>query len=503
MSADSQVRVKVYQLDKDTNWTDRGTGFCTLEDCQGIPHLSVVAENGASQLLLDCVVQKGEVYQLQECRILVLQCASNSANQLDAPGWPAVHIATLIVWTEPSGEDMALSFQEQEGCQSILNQIHEFDRLLKEHTLDQSKQPVGIELPAPSMGNLDEVERTIIECNKTVALRDQLVLFITHESYLDQLRDLHETCEELEAVEELHTIYSIIRHILLLNDSSIFECIIRDDNIIGVAGMLEYDPLSPVKPGTYRDFLRYQSHFEEIVPFEDPEIEDRIHQSFRLQYLKDVVLAQMIDEGMLSAINAGLFYNHAQIANYIHHTPAFADKLFGIIRRHENPKKMHGVVQFVRQYFAMTKNFPVAYRLGLFRSLSQHGLFAVFEYTLQQGDRALRVVGADMLMSMLDQDRMLVRSYMLDQQSQAHKEPTLLELIIQGLQGDECPEIQHTCREAMRILLDTVGPPFESMDMSTDLMAGTMAEKETDGFLGMFYDTQAERLLAPLLRLTP
>ncbi|KAJ2305148.1 hypothetical protein IWW55_002081 [Coemansia sp. RSA 2706] len=34
MSADSQVRVKVYQLDKDTNWTDRGTGFCTLEDCQ-------------------------------------------------------------------------------------------------------------------------------------------------------------------------------------------------------------------------------------------------------------------------------------------------------------------------------------------------------------------------------------------------------------------------------------------------------------------------------------
>ncbi|KAJ2357952.1 Platinum sensitivity protein, partial [Coemansia sp. RSA 2611] len=323
MSADSQVRVKVYQLDKDTNWTDRGTGFCTLEDCQGIPHLSVVAENGASQLLLDCVVQKGEVYQLQECRILVLQCASNSANQLDAPGWPAVDIATLIVWTEPSGEDMALSFQEQEGCQSILNQIHEFDRLLKEHTLDQSKQPVGIELPAPSMGNLDEVERTIIECNKTVALRDQLVLFITHESYLDQLRDLHETCEELEAVEELHTIYSIIRHILLLNDSSIFECIIRDDNIIGVAGMLEYDPLSPVKPGTYRDFLRYQSHFEEIVPFEDPEIEDRIHQSFRLQYLKDVVLAQMIDEGMLSAINAGLFYNHAQIANYIHHTPAF------------------------------------------------------------------------------------------------------------------------------------------------------------------------------------
>ncbi|KAJ2477244.1 Platinum sensitivity protein [Coemansia sp. RSA 2131] len=92
--ADSQVRVRVYQLDEATTWSDKGVGFCTLEDCQGVLHLNVASEAEVNRLILDCVVQKGEVYQQQE--------------------------ATLIVWTEPTGEDFALSFEEQEGCQSIL-----------------------------------------------------------------------------------------------------------------------------------------------------------------------------------------------------------------------------------------------------------------------------------------------------------------------------------------------------------------------------------------------
>ncbi|KAJ2108721.1 Platinum sensitivity protein, partial [Coemansia sp. RSA 921] len=59
----------------------------------GVLHLNVASEAEVNRLILDCVVQKGEVYQQQE--------------------------ATLIVWTEPTGEDFALSFEEQEGCQSI------------------------------------------------------------------------------------------------------------------------------------------------------------------------------------------------------------------------------------------------------------------------------------------------------------------------------------------------------------------------------------------------
>ncbi|KAJ2149823.1 hypothetical protein GGH16_006558, partial [Coemansia sp. RSA 560] len=64
--ADSQVRVRVYQLDEAATWSDKGVGFCTLEDCQGVLHLNVASEAEVNRLILDCVVQKGEVYQQQE-----------------------------------------------------------------------------------------------------------------------------------------------------------------------------------------------------------------------------------------------------------------------------------------------------------------------------------------------------------------------------------------------------------------------------------------------------
>ncbi|KAJ2477245.1 Platinum sensitivity protein, partial [Coemansia sp. RSA 2131] len=210
----------------------------------------------------------------------------------------------------------------------------------------------------------------------------------------------------------------------------------------------------------------------------------------------------MQNDGTLSVINALIFFNHAQIANFIHHNQKFLDELFGIIRQHDNPEKMRDVVQFVRQFFTITKGLPVGYRLGLFRTLSQHGLFLVFEYALQQTDRSLRTTGADMLMSTLEQDRVLVRSYMLDQYRQQHERPTLLELISERLHDDPCLEIRHMCCEILRILLDTMGPPFESMDMSTEMMAGSVAEKETDDFLAMFYDNQARGLIAPLASIT-
>ncbi|KAJ2409734.1 Platinum sensitivity protein [Coemansia sp. RSA 2526] len=474
--ADSQVRVRVYQLDEAATWSDKGVGFCTLEDCQGVLHLNVASEAEVNRLILDCVVQKGEVYQQQE--------------------------ATLIVWTEPTGEDFALSFEEQEGCQSILSQITEFENAVKENALEQSPPPPEVRLPLPSMKTLPEIGQIILDYSQTAQQRDQLVAFITRDNYFDRLLDLHKMCEDLDILQMLFSIYNIVRHILLLNDSSIFECIVRDENIIGVVSMLEHDPHHHIEVGSYRNFLRSHSQFKEVVPFGNADIEGKVRQTFRLQYLKDVVLQHIIDDGTLSVINALIFFNHAQIANYIHHNQKFLDELFGIIRQHDDPEKMRDVVQFVRQFYTITKGLPVGYRLGLFRTLSQHGLFLVFEYALQQSDRSLRTTSADMLMSTLEQDRVLVRSYMLDQYRQQHDQPTLLELISERLHNDPCLEIRHMCCETLRILLDTMGPPFESMDMSTEMMAGSVAEKETDDFLAMFYDNQARGLIAPLASIT-
>ncbi|KAJ2807747.1 Platinum sensitivity protein [Coemansia guatemalensis] len=527
-SADSQVRVKVYQLEDGDTWTDRGIGFCTLEDYQGVLHLNVVSEGEINHLILDCIVQKGEVYQKQD--------------------------SALIVWTEPSGEDLALSFEEQEGCLSILNQITEFENAVKgkyaaslyaalcrlmsqclccrpprhitrfissaklslfghrlladlqntvENALNHSSPPQeDIGLPLPSMGTLSEIERIVREAGQSVYQRDKLVAFITGDGYLERLQDLHETCEELDATEELHTIYSIARQIILLNDSSVFECIIRDEHIIGIAGMLEYDPENPVEPGTFRSFLSDSSRFKEIVPIPDAEIRSKIHQTFRIQYLRDVVLPQIVDEGTLPVINALLFFNQAQIANYIHHNDEFLDELFAIVRKQGDSEKKRDVVLFVRQFCNMSKSLPITYRVGLYRTLCQHGLFSAFEYALQDGDQTLREIGVDVLLSVLEQDRALVRSYMLDQQRQECGGPTLLDIIVEGSRHHIGSAMQILCSDAIRALLDTLTPSFDSMGAPPDAAINNVVERETNAFLALFYDAYARDLMAPLFQIT-
>ncbi|KAJ2874217.1 Platinum sensitivity protein [Coemansia aciculifera] len=473
--ADSQVRVKVYYLEDGSNWADRGTGFCTLEDCQGELHLSVVSESEPNRAILDCVVQRGEVYQQQE--------------------------STLIVWTEPTGEDLALSFQEQEGCLSILSQIAEFENATNENALDRSPTTRDVVLPQPTMNSVGEIDRLISEASQSLFQRDRLVAFILKDTYLSQLQSLHEICEDLDTTEELHTLYSIARRIVLLNDSSIFEHIVRDENIVGFIGMLEHDPKHPVERGTYRDFIRSGSHYKEAVPIGDAATENKIHQNFRLQYLKDVVLPGILDDGTLPVVNALIFFNNAQITNYLQNNESLLKDLFETLHESSDVEKKRNVVLFVRQFSVMTKTLPAVYRVGLYRTLSQHGLFYVFEYALQEADQSLQVAAADVLLSVLEQDRALVRSYALAQMRQDREGATLFGLVIRGSKRAIGSEIQLLCCEILRILLDTMPPPADAFDMA-NIGVGGQANSESEDFLAMFYELYAHSTMECLLKVT-
>ncbi|KAI9706843.1 MAG: Platinum sensitivity protein [Bogoriella megaspora] len=85
-------RVKVYEL-RNNDWYDRGTGFCIGQMVNDEARIYVQSEEEPNRMLLETKIQKDDGYQKQQ--------------------------DTLIVWTEPNGVDMALSFQEAEGCGAI------------------------------------------------------------------------------------------------------------------------------------------------------------------------------------------------------------------------------------------------------------------------------------------------------------------------------------------------------------------------------------------------
>lgn len=92
----SRRRVKVYNLDEGGQWKDVGTGYvqCMYQEKYDGASLVVTSESEAKEILLDTRIYAEDIYQCQQ--------------------------DTLIVWSDPiTGKDLALSFQEQVGCNEI------------------------------------------------------------------------------------------------------------------------------------------------------------------------------------------------------------------------------------------------------------------------------------------------------------------------------------------------------------------------------------------------
>lgn len=218
-------RVKVYEL-KNNDWYDRGTGFCS-----GISHaqpddspdaqIVVYSEEDPERALLETQITKDDCYQKQQ--------------------------ETLIVWTEPNGTDMALSFQEAEGCAAIWDFVSEAqsriaalgpDDGLSDDLLDPSHPIV---LPDPQLGRLDEIEANIRAAQASPAGRDALIKFIMspEHMYITKLTPLVEAAEQVQSLADLHKLCLIMKHLILLNDTSIIEFVVTEQAILGVVGALE------------------------------------------------------------------------------------------------------------------------------------------------------------------------------------------------------------------------------------------------------------------------
>lgn len=240
-------RVKVYEL-KNNDWFDRGTGFCTgrivnvrddeaqalrapvLDSGQHVADLFgqeeskifVEAEDQPERLLLETKISKDDGYQKQQ--------------------------DTLIVWTESNGTDMALSFQEAEGCAAIWDFVSQVQQhLLSLGGPDDALSDDAMEgfstnsfvLPQPEIGNLESIEHAMQNVATTQPGRDALAKFVISEDYVRKLIPLVEMAEDLESLKDLHLLCNIMKMLILLNDSQIIDHIVNENVVFGVIGALE------------------------------------------------------------------------------------------------------------------------------------------------------------------------------------------------------------------------------------------------------------------------
>lgn len=119
---------------------------------------------------------------------------------------------------------------------------------------------------------------------------------------------------------------------VLLNDNGILEYILQSEVFEGVIGMLEYDREYPSLKASFRQLFREISRFRQVVEIRDPNIRNKIHQTYRVQYLKEVVLARVLDDPTFSILNGFIFFNQVDIVGHIQNNESILLELFAAFR---------------------------------------------------------------------------------------------------------------------------------------------------------------------------
>ena len=313
----------------------RHRGACQAEEAAFIVVLS--EEDGASHLLQARVLME-DIYQRQQGgRPLPQRHLSTSLPS--PPRRPAratwlsarreLCADTIVSWNEPeTGVDYALSFQDPDGCTELWEQIcslqgrpadgpsREAESAMGSASHDDmSQRDAQPQLPAAEMRNLQAIAELLVEV--PIFRRAKLIEAVLQQDYVLHLVTLFNTVEDLENVPDLHHLFHIFKGLVLLNDTGVYEELLREDLIVSVIGALEYDPELSCHSVNHRAFLKEKVKFNQVVPISDAPTVRKIHQNFHVSFIKDVVLPRALDDHTFAALNQIAFLNNVQIVSHL------------------------------------------------------------------------------------------------------------------------------------------------------------------------------------------
>ncbi|KAG2597411.1 hypothetical protein PVAP13_5KG256100 [Panicum virgatum] len=422
-------RVKVYRLADGGRWDDQGTGHVSIEYIEGSKELGLtVLDEEDNETLLAHNITSDDIYRKQE--------------------------ETIISWRDhEAATDLALSFQEAAGCSYIWEHICDIQRNLQfsnlgaleigprqasesleasrlMHSNDDSFRSANgefRELPPVELSNLPFILKTVLEGGITDQIR--VAELITQDrDFFPKLVDMFRMCEDLENLDDLHMIFKLVKGI----------------------SALEYDPEVP-RVQRHRAFLKDHVVFKEAIHIENNSVVSKIHQTYRIGYLKDVILPRILDDATLASLNTMIHTNNASVISLLKDDAPFIRQLFARMRSSDiSMESKRELVLFLHEFCTLSKSLPLVQQLRLFRDLSGEGVFEIISDVLQSHDRKIVSAGTDILILFLNQDPNLLRSYIVQQEGNS-----LLGLLVKGMVTDFGEEMHCQFLEILRILMDS------------------------------------------------
>ena len=531
-SANTRRRVKLYLLNDDGQWDDRGTGHISCQynqDLQGFG-LFLRSEADNEELLGQRIVSE-DIYQHQN--------------------------ETIITWTDPaSNADYALSFQENEGCNEMWEQILNVQGRQSDGSGPGQAGPaevdpmqlLEIELPEVTADNLEKISELVTECTtgppqRREALSMRLVVGaegdrpVVHEAgqgmaaaeaeaaaaaaavaaasgaaaaaaaagagtgeaaatatvaekpaeessdsaaaaeeelgggraYVMQLIGVFHECELTENEEHLAALYRIFKGILFLNDPPIIEMLLGQDIVMDVMGILETDPdLHASQRTSHREVLKHGEGLFKEVV--------QIKDSAIRDKIRQTILLGYLKDTVLprtiedSTLNTLSTMIYFNQVEIVNTLHQDAEYVAALFAKMEDPmaEGYSDAVRLLQELCNMAKHLQAQPKTVFYQVIIDAGLFKILEGILTHDDATLRAGSTDMMHLIVMHDPSLLRQHLLSQNPRV-----FFHTLVDRMAHDPVEGVQGQLVELIRTLIDV-----ETMPETAD---------EKDAFLDEFY----------------
>jgi protein phosphatase-4 regulatory subunit 3 len=308
------------------------------------------------------------------------------------------------------------------------------------------------------------------------------------------------------------------------------------------------DPEFPTYKANYREFLQQSSQFHQPVAIRDGNIARKVHGTYRLQFLKDVVLARSIDDSTFNVLNSCIIFNQIDIIAFVQQDPAFLQDVIAPFCdsatlqgaplspaplseaeaaagpdagwTHEGDAHRAELTLLVQQLCAMGKNVQLPARIALFRTLVDRGLLFCAQWALGVPERAPAGAGArliaaagEVLATVLDHALDPFRAHVNRQVARFRehaarvrpapgaKAETALLVMCRVMARSRDLAVQSLVGDALKLALEVPLPEAEAAAAITPMkMLSQTKANNPDGerFVMYFYTDCADTLFKPL-----
>jgi len=540
-------RVKVYRLNEEGQWDDRGTGRARVTS--GPACVRVEREEDRSVVLVRSpVCASSEAYQKQGENIITWDSTGSC-------GGEALRNAGKTC--------IALSFQEREGCDRVWDELmaaqsamasrddeearcghKQQARVLLKHALgargdslfDASFSESGDWRAPPEPTSPDaaaEWTRCLARAAACPGSREFYARRLLDDDAAAMRRLLVTSVREAERrddVEALRTAADAAKLVVLLNEPPLVEALVDDHEMFeGLLGALEYaadvkkatqraeecdptwSPLSsapdavcpdtpdePVAVDTsvvertarearrvsLRSALR-RSERVEVVPIADQVLKARISQHFRASVLRDALVRPGMDEAQLSALHSLVFFNTNDILRRLHHETDYLAKVVQCLYADD---ARTNALRFLVEMVGLARSAQMVVREGLYEyAVTRAQLYeALADVLARRATAADRAACLEVASAFLRADPSSMRRHVLA--AAAHPPPpTWAETTTTTEdEADDCvPSLLHwLCRLCSDAELCSVAAQAVKLCAESE----TMEDGEREAFLAVLYE---------------